>query len=47
MLSETDPTGDRVARLERRLQRERRAREEAEWRPEAKSPELENANSHP
>jgi diguanylate cyclase (GGDEF)-like protein len=46
MLSETDPTGDRVARLERRLQRERRAREEAEWLLEAKSLELYNANSH-
>ena len=46
MLSEIDPTGDRVARLERRLQRERRAREEAEWLLEAKSLELYNANNH-
>jgi diguanylate cyclase len=46
MLSEIDLIGDRVARLERRLQRERRAREEAEWLLEAKSLELYNANSH-
>ncbi|WP_421916840.1 putative bifunctional diguanylate cyclase/phosphodiesterase [Mesorhizobium sp.] len=46
MLSEADPSVDRVARLERRLQREKRAREEAEWLLEAKSLELYNANSH-
>ncbi|MBZ3691942.1 putative bifunctional diguanylate cyclase/phosphodiesterase [Phyllobacterium calauticae] len=43
---ETDTPGDRVARLERRLKRERRAREEAEWLLEAKSLELYNANNH-
>ncbi|MBN9135263.1 MAG: GGDEF domain-containing protein, partial [Phyllobacterium sp.] len=43
---ETDTPGDRVARLERRLIRERRAREEAEWLLEAKSLELYNANNH-
>ena len=46
MLPQTETSGDRVARLERRLQRERRAREEAEWLLEAKSLELYNANSH-
>lgn len=46
MLSEAGHFEDRVARLERRLQRERRAREAAEWLLEAKSLELYNANSH-
>lgn len=46
MPSEASQSEDRVARLERRLQRERRAREAAEWLLEAKSLELYNANSH-
>ena len=46
MISEAEQNSGRVTRLERRVDRERRARQEAESLLEAKSLELYNANCH-
>jgi|GEM_PF-5246260 len=46
MISEAEQHSGRVTRLERRVDRERRARQEAESLLEAKSLELYNANCH-
>ena len=44
MISEAEQHSGRITRLERRVDRERRARQEAESLLEAKSLELYNAN---